>query len=622
MNRPSSLPILFLVLLAVFLPACGSSDSPTGPGGGGGGSSATELAQVLAAAPDFQDVVPSLQETEAEEFDGGDPQYFCTRKTVDLVEGYSDYPQFDPNSQVIFPGNLLQGNTLDDATPSGIPIDRGPGRIVMTLVNGASDVTRDLDAVGLGSVFNAMNEIIAASPDDLPARTTFTMEQVSSREQLGVSVRARYENLTTEVKGALNYRSDVKYNRFLVKLTQSYYTIAFEPPTDPGDFFGPAATVEQLSQYVGPTNPAAYVSSVTYGRIFYLLIQSTESVQSMRASIKASFDGAVTSGSISGDVKYVSELESIETGGYAIGGDSQLANAALLGNFDDLIAFVRDGDRITTGQPISYTVNSAKRPAKRLKVKVATSYDVVDCTPIGESLDAGVAWYRSDHGVSTRSYFGGAAVTRWADLLGDSSHDATVPFGGPDVAAMYNPGSVPTVSFQFSSGNMTGRLKIPGSNMRNTDYTIFAVVKRSGLPPSDNTPVYWLWGDGDTANQVLRIGFPDVNTVSVSHGGSQILTAPTVRPVYDQYLVFTLLFSQEDGLTIYINGLQRAHDPTIVTPLELFTGASIGVADVQGRSSGVGFGAIEMLDLQVYGIAATDAQRSYVESSLLERYGI
>ncbi|MCA1747936.1 MAG: hypothetical protein LC655_09580, partial [Bacteroidales bacterium] len=119
------------------------------------------LDEILKSAGSFEDFEDTYTETEAVEFEESseNDQYFCTRKTVSLTEGYSDYPQFDPNTQVIFPGNLLQGNTLDFATPSGIPVDRGPGTVVITLVNGAASASRQLDVVSLGSVYDAMNEI-------------------------------------------------------------------------------------------------------------------------------------------------------------------------------------------------------------------------------------------------------------------------------------------------------------------------------------------------------------------------------------------------------------------------------------------------------------------------------
>jgi len=586
------------------------------------------LAGVLENAGSFEDFEETYTESEAVEFEESseNDQYFCTRKTVILTEGYSDYPQFDPNTQVIFPGNLLQGNTLDLATPSGIPVERGPGTVVITLVNGAASASRQLDVVSLGSVYDAMNEIIADNPGDLPARTTYSMEQISSREQLGVALRAEYSNLTTDVKGSFNFNSDVSYNRFLVRLTQSYYTIAFEAPTDPSQFFGAGVTSEQLSQYVQPGNPAAYVSSVTYGRIFYLLIQSTDSYQEMRASIDASFNGAVASGSIGGDVKYVSELSSVQISGYAIGGNSNQAAAALTGDFDALRTFVEEGGTITTGQPLSYTVNAANNPAQQLKVKVATEYDIIDCSPLSDALYDGIAWYRGDMGVEWDDIFGARGITLWQDLFGaqnnDNSRDAVVPFGGPEYAGLWNlgnPAGGRAPDFQFQSATFTGRMLVPGTPLRNTDYTIVAIVSRTGVQPGDDTPVYWLWGESSTEGRGIRIGFDNSNTVSVSHGGSTKVTASLDQDIFTpQLYIFT--FSEENGVRIYINGLEEAHDPDMTVPIEQFLGASIGVSDSNGSGAGVGNAVIKMLELQIYDYIPSDAQIRGLEEGLLEYY--
>ena len=583
---------------------------------------------ILEGAGSFEDFTESYSETdpvESEEYSGNE-LYFCTRKTVSLTRGYSDYPQFDPNTQVIFPGNLLQGNTLSNATPSSIPVERGPGKIVITLVNGASSASRQLDVVGLGSVYDAMNEIIANNPGDLPARTTYSMERISSREQLGVALRAEYSNLTTDVQGSFNYNSDVSYNRFLVRLTQSYYTIAFEAPTDPSQFFGENVTEEQLRRYIQPGNPAAYVSSVTYGRIFYLLIQSTDSYQEMRASIDASFNGVVASGSLGGDVKYVSELSSVQISGYAIGGNSSQAAAALTGDFNALKTFVAEGGTITTGQPLSYTVNAANDPARQLKVKVATEYDIIDCAPLSDALYDGVAWYRGSKGVSWGNVLGARGITRWQDLFGaqtgNNSRDAVVPFGGPQYAGLWNPGNpdggrVPY--FQYHSTSFTGRMSVPGTALRNTDYTIVAIVSRTGVPPNDNTPLYWFWGESNAPGRGIRIGFDNSQTVSISHGGNNKLSAQLNRSIFEeQLLIFT--FSQENGVSIFINGLEEAHDPNMTIPIEQFLGASIGVSNINGSSAGVGFATIKMLELQIYDFVPSDAQIRGLERGLLEYY--
>ncbi|MGK7394703.1 MAG: hypothetical protein ACNS62_09020 [Candidatus Cyclobacteriaceae bacterium M3_2C_046] len=73
-------------------------------------------------------------------------------------------------------------------------------------------------------------------------------------------------------------------------------------------------------------------------------------------------------------------------------------------------------------------------------------------------------------------------------------------------------------------------------------------------------------------------------------------------------------------MRIYINGLEEAHDPEIKLPIEQFLGASIGVSDINGSGSGVGFATINMLELQLYDYVPSVAQIRALEEGLLEYY--
>ncbi|MCB1182514.1 thiol-activated cytolysin family protein [bacterium] len=628
--------LLFLSLFLLLAGACSRDDGPVDPGGSG--SKPTELVAVLDAGGEFSEPAPLYEETDPEEYDSGDEQYYCTRSTVNLVENFDTYPQFDPNSRIVYPGNLLQGITLGNATPSEIPVARGGGSIVVTLVNGSGTVARTLPEVSIGSVYTAMNEIIAGTPDDLPARTSFTMERISTREQLGVAMRANYNSLTTDIRGSLDYSSDVRYNSFLVKLTQSYYTMAFTTPTDPSQFFGAGVTTEQLSRYVQPGNPAAYVSSVTYGRIFYLLIQSTETAYDMEASIRASFQGATSGGTFDGGVKYVSELNEVKIGGYAIGGDSQLANQALMGDFEALKAFVALGDRITTGQPISYTVNAAADPARQLRVSVATQYDLVDCTPLGESLPGGLAWYRGDRGVQwAPDIFDGSSkrIRVWENLFGDAQRDMPKSNGLANGAGSW--WDHWSILYFHVWPNSEGRfpdecfpeVNFQGSMMRDTDYTMFAVLSLGDFDPTTSPELKWLWGDGVDAGRTLEMGFtrPD-HRFFVGHGGSTRVAAPLIGPIdfniIDQtgFHVLTVRFSQTEGMRLYDQGVLIAEDATMTTPIEVFTGAKLGVTGFARNDRAQADASLMFRELQVYPFAATESQRRALETSLMERWGI
>lgn len=139
-----------------------------------------------------------------------------------------------------------------------------------------------------------------------------------------------------------------------------------------------------------------------------------------------------------------------------------------------------------------------------------------------------------------------------------------------------------TGSFEYGASATTGRLRFQGTPLRDTDYTILALVERTGLLPSDDRPLLWLRGDGDVEGQMTRTDLRNTNTVSISHGGSLTLT----------------------------------------TPVQLFTGASFGVADANAGFGGIGFGDMNFLELQMYDYVPTQAQRRGLETSLMERWGL
>ena len=316
-------PLALALLTAL---ACG--DNATSPVSG-------TFDDVFASGGDFADIQADsavVDSTTSSEVIGNE-NWICTTKTYDVTDAPSDFPLFDPNSEIIFAGNLLQGVTLDQATPNPIPVHRGPGTVVVTLVNGAPlGVSRTVPEVSISNVYDAVNAIIAQNPGVVPARFSFTMERVDSKEQMAAAMDVSYKNLFGSVASALSFSENRHYNRFLVRLTQSYYSVAFQLPTAADNLFASDVTPADLAAYVGPGNPAAFISSVTYGRIFYLLVESTEQVDSMAASINASFGGF--KGSASG--KYVGELQNLVVKAFALGSDAGAALSAVTVPFSAL----------------------------------------------------------------------------------------------------------------------------------------------------------------------------------------------------------------------------------------------------------------------------------------------
>ncbi|MFN2396298.1 MAG: hypothetical protein ABR597_11485, partial [Bacteroidales bacterium] len=96
---------------------------------------------VIAQGGGFEPVTTSEQpvdeETSVEIING--EVWNCTTVTYDAMApggGNNGFPLFNPNASVIYPGSLLQGNSLRKATPDVIAVERAGGTISYDLVNG------------------------------------------------------------------------------------------------------------------------------------------------------------------------------------------------------------------------------------------------------------------------------------------------------------------------------------------------------------------------------------------------------------------------------------------------------------------------------------------------------
>ncbi len=336
------------------------------------------------------DVISSGEET------GDDgTRYVCTTERRSVIDAPPDYATFDPNSEVVYPGSLLRGATLGGATPEPIVVDRAGGSITIDLVNGSKSVSVDVDELTHGNVIQAMNDIIAENSGEVPAAFTYNFSEVQSTEQMALNMGVNARTLTTKLKAKLSFSTDRSYNRYLVELNQRYYTMSFGLPARLDDLFAPTVTPADLLRYVGPGDPATYVSSVTFGRRFYLLVESTSSSRDISASIDASYSAALAGGSAHLDGTYVKDLQNVNIKVFALGGDDGLALSTFNGDLDAVARFLTDGGGITNGVPLSYVVRNVADNST-VYVKVATDYEVKRCSVMSvgsyfENFDGGVS---------------------------------------------------------------------------------------------------------------------------------------------------------------------------------------------------------------------------------------
>ncbi|WP_431124597.1 thiol-activated cytolysin family protein [Flagellimonas flava] len=352
------------------------------------------FAQVVAKGGEFESFPESRTTTELsesepqsedyvttdEEGDDIEQRFVCVTKRVSVTDGNGTFPLFNTSADVIYPGSLLQGKTLNNATPSPIVVERAGGTVSYDLNNGNLQSSFTVDQVSKSSIQNAMNNIIAGAGDVVPANFTLDILQIESESQLALEMGLDVQTFTTKVSSDLSFSTEKTFNRTLVKLTQRYYTMSFDLPTSLNAIFSDNATPEQLDAYIQADNPATFISSVTYGRIFYMLVESTSSRQEMEAKLDVAY-GAFRN-KVEGElgVSAMEELNDLKIKVVAYGGDAagtfELAGET---NISDIASKLAESTDIRAGLPLSYVVRSVERPDTIVGTSLATEYDVVNC---------------------------------------------------------------------------------------------------------------------------------------------------------------------------------------------------------------------------------------------------
>ena len=356
------------------------------------------------------------------EFPQGDKSIWsCKTQKVSLQENPHKFVTLNPNADIIYPGALVQGASLESGSPAPIPVRRGPGKIVLALVTGAdTNFQAAMTEVSQANAVDAQNLLLEGVQNDaIPAKFVYDYEMFDSTEKLAAAMDVKAEWLGgSSVHAAAEASLETRKTYAMIRLTQEYFTTTFDMPTSVKDFFHPDVTPGELADYVGPGNPAAYISSVTYGRQFYLVFESSASKQDLKAAVDAVYSGFVVDVSGSLKAEYQATQKSTKVRVFAIGGDAESALAAaanasnsdnLNGMFEQVATYLKKGGTFSTsnpGLPVSYTVRDVAR-RNVVKVNLGTEYTEKQCNPLVNesfktlSLDASKAQYDAN-GVMTR----------------------------------------------------------------------------------------------------------------------------------------------------------------------------------------------------------------------------
>ena len=213
-----------------------------------------------------------------------------------------DFAILEPSPSILWPGCFIQGKSIRGKGGfTAIPYiaKRQPGRISLQVTSGG----KSLGTAGEGLWYEEVQEMRESEVNQAqsrlirywlesgaPASTSYTMQIVHSPEEAMIAGGVDLDKSGGKLKAFLSSGFDKKKSHVLVKLYHRFYTLSYEDP-EGGGKGAFMSTIEQsdLAPYTGAGNPICYVSSVSYGRAYYFLYESSESAYDLLDALSTSF---------------------------------------------------------------------------------------------------------------------------------------------------------------------------------------------------------------------------------------------------------------------------------------------------------------------------------------------
>lgn len=308
----------------------------------------------------------------------------CTKAAHHLTDVRESVLAFAPMQDVLWPGALVQGTSLITGRLDPIATDRANATIVLLGLSPKDSkpvkLAMSIKAPSLASATNAATRLIAGHQSMIaPAQLSYQTFQFYSQDQAMINIGASVSWLGGSASGAFNRKDYSERSNFIVKFDQIYYTMAFDPPHHAGDVFGSNVKLGDLNNQFEPvTNPAAYISTITYGRMLLLIMSSGHDESSSRLALDAAVKWATgkASASLSADESKIideSDLSLIVRGGNA-------DTAIVLSGSDKttaLGAYLRSGAQFSAQSPGVAVAYQARwlRSNKLAKIGLVGDYE-------------------------------------------------------------------------------------------------------------------------------------------------------------------------------------------------------------------------------------------------------
>ena len=272
-----------------------------------------------------------------------------TKEFYEQAKEFEEQLLFSDDKNVFYPGALLRAKSVVEGEYDPIEAERAP-IVLSTDLPGSSDPTIRIENPSLSGVRKGINELLSRGFNAPAANLTYSIEEVYDKAHLKMAMGGNYKGAANNVEASTGFSFDKEKNRFLVKVQQVFYEVSIDLPKKPSDLF---AKEFDYKKEFGAEKPL-FVSSVKYGRILLLGIETNMTKKEAEAKLQASVLGGKIG--VKAEAAYQDLLKESTIKGRVLGGDAKLGSLAAI-NLEDVKKFIGEGARLSTenpGAPIAY----------------------------------------------------------------------------------------------------------------------------------------------------------------------------------------------------------------------------------------------------------------------------
>ncbi|ETO91198.1 MAG: thiol-activated cytolysin family protein [Candidatus Xenolissoclinum pacificiensis L6] len=374
----------------------------------------------------------------------------CNVKEVNFNSEFKDQVITSVAGASLWAGNLVHiDKSLVNGSPTDVKLDRGPVTLHIDLpglgdkssitVENPSfpNVSKEIDK----TVDHWINNVSKDNGYHNKSVSSLTKSVSYSNFQLFSELGINYKSLATSLSSSVGTRISSEKKSAVAFFQQIFFSVNYETPNNLSSVFSDQVSLEKVKQTITNERPAGYISTVNYGRLLFLCMETD--ISSTDTDIKFTLERAVIGGSIATENqnKINNMIKNSSFSMIVMGGDVvNNSKSVNVQSIDELSKFI-EGERLNVLSktnipvPISYNVKDLRDSALAV-LHTAGNYKVLECVRHQHGWIAvrhkgayvahfAITW--QEHGKSER--------TRWdsGNQTSGYSHKIDIPPGSKDV---------------------------------------------------------------------------------------------------------------------------------------------------------------------------------------------